>query len=249
MTQTDCSRKAAPRERVDVGVKHQGHHGDGAGQGSNFGEPIILGPRPAEKRAQRALNGTRVFQHVRIDVGDDIGGHRERQQERPGEDRAAGKPAHGDEPRGAGADGEHADADTQHQCQGGSGVVGQDRPRQVAPNAVGGGDGQREDGEHGHGHQAGDGERADAPGVDREPGTQHFGKRAHRARDRRPHPIRHANGGARRAMPDVAMGCRPGGGGIVVTTLRRRNRTRPRRRVERRRRGASRPPPDLRNRP
>ena len=58
---------------------------------------------PRISRSVRLHRADRM-QHVEIGVGDDVGRHRERQEQRPFEDASAGKAEHGDEPGRADAD-------------------------------------------------------------------------------------------------------------------------------------------------
>ncbi|MNI71890.1 hypothetical protein D3C73_1277950 [compost metagenome] len=68
--------------------------------------------------ADRRLDGPDGMQQVQVGEGDDVGGHRQRQQQRPGQDSAGGKLVRGHQPCGARAKQGHDDAHTGQQHDG-----------------------------------------------------------------------------------------------------------------------------------
>ncbi len=93
-----------PGQEVDVRVEDQGHHGDHPAVGAQLGQP---GAR-AERAAQRALDRSRVLEETEEGEADDVGRHRERQDQRPLQHRAPGEAVEHHEPGEAAADQQRA---------------------------------------------------------------------------------------------------------------------------------------------
>ena len=89
--------EGGPRQQVDVGIEHQRHHGDRAAQGPDLGEPVVL-PRPPGGLSQRRLHRSGELEQAGVGIGDDIGRHGHRHQQRPLHGSATGKTAHGHQP-------------------------------------------------------------------------------------------------------------------------------------------------------
>ena len=120
-------------EQIDVRVESQREDHDGPAERADVGEPVIA-PRPAEGLAQRRLHRPGIFEHAGIGVGDGPGGKRQRQQQRPLEDRAAGEAAHGAEPCGAGADDEGGESDAEKQPQRVRDIAGENGVDEMRPD-------------------------------------------------------------------------------------------------------------------
>ena len=125
-----------PGQQVDIGVEHQRQHQRGAGQRPDLGEPVVAGA-PARHLAQERLDRAGMVEKIGIGIGQDIGGKGQRQRQRDLEHPHAGKPRHGDEPGGAGADHRGARRDHQHQRHRGRGIARQhgapERGQRVGP--------------------------------------------------------------------------------------------------------------------
>ncbi len=122
---------------VDVRVQHQRQHRDRAAERTDLRKPVVALAGPAESLAQRDLQRSGEFKQVGVDVGDQVAGHGQRQQQRPFEQPAAGKPAHRHQPRGAGPDHEGPDPDPEHQGEGGQDVARQHRRGEMRPDVLG----------------------------------------------------------------------------------------------------------------
>ena len=109
--------KRRTRQQVNIGVERHCHHDDRASQRADLGEPVILHCAPAEDIAQQRLYRAGEFKNIGVDIRDDIGRHRQRQDQRPFEYAPAGEVAGGDEPGGAYPDQDSAGSDTSHQFQ------------------------------------------------------------------------------------------------------------------------------------
>ena len=158
--------EGGPGEQVDVGVEHERQHDRRPAEGADLGKPVVAGGGPAERFAKRGLDRTRVLELVGDDEGEDVARHRERQQERPGEDPPPGKAVHGHEPGGAGPDDDGAGPHPQQEPQGVRDVDGEDGRREVAPGVVRGVDRPVRDGGEGHRDEGGDGGGGDRPAVE-----------------------------------------------------------------------------------
>ena len=104
-------REHRPRRRIDVRVEHDRHDEDAAGERADLRKPV-LGPRaPPHRLPQRRLHRTGGVEHFDVDVGGDVGRHRERQRQEPGEPVASREAVHRDEPGGADAEGSGQERD------------------------------------------------------------------------------------------------------------------------------------------
>ena len=159
--------KGGPGEQIDIGVEHQRHHGGGAAQRADLGEPVVAPGGPAENLAQRPLRRAGIFQDIGVDVSDDVGRHGHREQQGPFENAPPGKAAHGHQPGPADADQQRAQANPQHQLQGRGDVARQHRRGQVRPDVVARRKGQPDDCRDGNHSGPGDGQRGDGPAVER----------------------------------------------------------------------------------
>lgn len=123
-------------KQIDVRIKHEDKHQDGAGQGPDIGKPVVTVP-PAERLAQRRLQRADKLQEIGIDIGQDIGRHGQRQDQRPLEEAAAGKIVHGGQPGGGDAEGSDADPDAEAQPERVQDVFRQHRLGQMRPRCAG----------------------------------------------------------------------------------------------------------------
>ncbi len=130
--------KGGAREKVDVWVEHEREHDGGTRQRADGGKPIFADLK-ARECAQDRLRGAGSVEKVRIRISHDIGGHGERQDERPVENTAQRKRAHGGEPCGCDADKRHARADAEHESARVGEIEGQHRARQMRPIGRGAG--------------------------------------------------------------------------------------------------------------
>ncbi len=153
------------RGQIDIRIEHEAQEQDAAGQRAHIGQPKPARIVDAEQRPERGLDRAERMQKVEIGEGDDIGGDRERQQQRPVEEPAAGKAAGGDEPSGADADHDGDDTDAEQQQRG---VV--DRLRQyigeeMRPQIAGALRGDGEEGDDRGQHDRGDEQRRKRPAA------------------------------------------------------------------------------------
>ncbi len=126
-----------PRQEIDIGVQRHGHDGDRTAERSDFREPVIPSGVPSRQVAQQALNRPRELENVGIDIGDHIGGHRQRQHQRPFEYPSSRKLAHRDQPGGGDADQYGPQRDAGHQFQRVDDVSRQHGVQQMRPDILG----------------------------------------------------------------------------------------------------------------
>ena len=158
--------EGGPGEQIDVGIKHERQHDHRPAERSDLGEPVVAGGGPAERLAEGGLDRTRIFELIGDHEGEDVARHRERQQERPGEDPAPREAVHGDEPRGAGPDDDGPDAHSQHEPERVRDVDRKDGGGEVPPGVVRRVDRPVRDGGERHRDERGDGDGGGRPAVD-----------------------------------------------------------------------------------
>jgi hypothetical protein len=105
------------RDEVHVRIEREGKHGRRAAQRADFGKPV-LARRPAGELAERALYRPGELQPVGVGIRHHVGGHRERQHQRPFQDVAPGKPVDGHEPGAEHAHGDDAQRHREHEKDG-----------------------------------------------------------------------------------------------------------------------------------
>ncbi len=105
-----------PGGDVDIGVQHEAQQHDATGHRPDVGQPELARTGIAQQCPDRALDDAERMQDVEIGIGDDVGRHRQRQQQRPFQLPAAREVVGRDQPgrRGADRGDDHADADQQH---------------------------------------------------------------------------------------------------------------------------------------
>ena len=152
-------------EEVDVGVEHQHQHQDRARHRADGGKAVVARELPAEERAQRRLHRSRELEQIGVDVGDDVGRHRERQQERPVEDAPAGEVVVSDVPGRADADQYRAERHPAHQHERVRDVAAEYRRDEVRPDVLLGPEGEPHDRQHRQRDEERDGEGGDRPAA------------------------------------------------------------------------------------
>ncbi len=125
-----------PGQYIDIGVHGCGQDEDGPAERAHVGEPIVA-PAPAGEVAQHGLNRPGHLQEVRVGVGQHIGRHGQRQNQRPAQNALAGEAVHGDQPSGTRADQERARADPKAKEHAVAQVLGEDGGCEVCPQALG----------------------------------------------------------------------------------------------------------------
>ena len=158
--------EGSPGEQVDVGIEHEGEHDGRPAERADLGKPVVAGRGPAKRFAEGALDRARVFELIGDDEGEDVARHRERKEEREGEDPAPRKTVHGHEPGGARPDDDGADRHPRHEPKGVRDVDREDGGGEVAPGVVGRVDGAVDDGREGHRDEGRDGDGGGRPAVD-----------------------------------------------------------------------------------
>ena len=141
--------EGAGRE-VDVRVEDEAEKQDGAAEGADLRQAEILRARNAEDGADRRLHRPDRVEDVEIGVGDDVGRHGERQEQRPVEDAPAGEVVGRHQPGGAGADRDDDDADAGKEKRRRRHRLGEDVFGEVAPDlgrAAGSDEAERDDGD------------------------------------------------------------------------------------------------------
>ena len=128
--------KGGSHQQVNVGIQHAGKQHNGAAQRAHLGEPVVI-LAPAETLAQARLQRPDELEEVGVGIGQYIGRHRHRQQQRPLRDTPPGKVVQGHQPGRAGAHRGNADADTKAEPDRISHILGQDGRHQVAPGLAG----------------------------------------------------------------------------------------------------------------
>ncbi len=122
-----------PGRQVDVGIEHEAEEQDAAGQGAQVRQDQVARAGIAEERPDRALHRTDRVQEVEIGIGRDVGGHGQRQQQRPVEQAPPRELVGRDEPGRPGADHHDDDPDPGEQQGGVVQSRGQDVGEEVRP--------------------------------------------------------------------------------------------------------------------
>lgn len=119
--------------QVDVGIQHEGQQHDGARQVAQIGQTEFTRAGVAQQGADGLLDGTDGVQDVQVGIGHDIGRHGQRQQQRPGQDSAAGEIVGRDQPGRTHAQRGGQQADPAEQGQGLDQRAGQHELQQMTP--------------------------------------------------------------------------------------------------------------------
>ena len=155
--------------QVDVGAEDEAEEDDAAGKRADLGEGEVARMRQAEDGAKRGLHRADRMKDVEIGVGDDVGRDRQRQEERPVEDAAAGEFVSRHQPGGAGADGDDEEADAEQEDEGDAEGDRNDILDEMRPEIAGtlrGDQGKSNDrGKNEDGNRAGGGEPDGAAGA------------------------------------------------------------------------------------
>ena len=106
------------RGQVDIRIQHHAQQQDAAGQRADVRQAEITRAVDAQQRTDQRLHRTKRVQQIQIGVGDDVGRHRQRQQQRPGQHAAATEIVGRHQPGAAGAQRRHQHADTEQQHHG-----------------------------------------------------------------------------------------------------------------------------------
>ena len=165
---------------VDVGVEDEAQHDRRAAVGLDVGEPVVVEGGRAVEGAETLLDGAGEAEELDVAVGREIGRDRERQDQRPLEDAAAGELEMGHEPCGHEAEDARRAAHRDHEQPGVAERGRQHRRGEAIAAGEDRGDrrsGEPEDGKAHHENEqdGGDG-RAPSPAG---PGGVRCGERGH----------------------------------------------------------------------
>ena len=142
--------------QVDIRIQHQRQQHDAAGQMADVRQTEITRTFVPQQPAQRALHRAQRVQQIQIGVGNDIGRHRQWQQQGPAQDTAPGKRIGGDQPGAAGTGHRHQHADAEQDNHGIGAGPGQHRGQQVRPQPRAAIQRDPAQGQHRGQHQRGD---------------------------------------------------------------------------------------------
>lgn len=163
-------QECGTRGQVHVGVEHQREQHDRAAGRADVRKPVVA-RAPAGHVAQPALHGAGELQRIGVRVGDHVGGHRQRQHQRPRHQATPRKAAGRGQPRGGHPEQQHARHHAGQQHERVADVFGQHGIDKMPPGVRG----RRQHARHDHAdrqhdqrrHQAGDhrqrGRRAQPP--------------------------------------------------------------------------------------
>ena len=128
--------KGGAAHKIDIWIQYQTEHQDGAAKAAHRRKPVIR-PRPAKGIPKGSLHRSGKIKHPRIGVGDDIGRHGKRQEQRPTEYASSRKIAHGDQPRRPHPDQQDKHRHPKRKKDGIGQINRQDRTGQMSPDIAG----------------------------------------------------------------------------------------------------------------
>ncbi|MNN05567.1 hypothetical protein D3C81_1183320 [compost metagenome] len=106
--------KGIPCQQVNIGIQDKGKEQTGAADRADLRKPVSR-PLPAKHGAQAALYRAGELQEIRVSVSDDIGRHRQRQDQRPFKEFFAGEVKDSDQPGSAYS--QHCSENRNDNCQ------------------------------------------------------------------------------------------------------------------------------------